>query len=128
MNVQTRICPGCNTVHDLPLCPPRVSSEEKAASPGFRITGKKGFHITFANGYTVSVQFGPGNYCDNYDRRIGYEDEECGVDGSRTAECAVWAADGNLIDHFDGNSVSNRSRPADVLALLNWAASQERRS
>jgi hypothetical protein len=26
--VQTRICPGCNTVHDLPLCPPRVSSEE----------------------------------------------------------------------------------------------------
>ncbi len=26
---------------------------------GFRITGKKGFHVTFENGWTVSVQFGP---------------------------------------------------------------------
>jgi hypothetical protein len=31
----------------------------------FKITHKKGFHITFENDYTVSVQFGPGNYCDN---------------------------------------------------------------
>lgn len=26
---------------------------------------EKGFHITFANGWTVSVQFGRGNYCEN---------------------------------------------------------------
>ena len=25
---------------------------------------RRGFHIAFANGYTVSVQFGTGNYCD----------------------------------------------------------------
>lgn len=31
----------------------------------FHITANKGFHITFANGNTVSVQFGRGNYCDN---------------------------------------------------------------
>ena len=24
-----------------------------------------GFHITFKNGWTVSVQFGQGNYCEN---------------------------------------------------------------
>jgi hypothetical protein len=24
-----------------------------------------GFHIKFENGYTISVQFGPGNYCAN---------------------------------------------------------------
>lgn len=105
-----------------------TSSEETSTPPGFRITGGKGFHISFANGYTVSVQFGPGNYCDNYRRGIGREDAECGEEGSRNAECAVWAADGNLIDHFDGQSVSNRSTPADVLALLNWAASQEAQS
>jgi hypothetical protein len=27
----------------------------------FRINDNKGFSITFDNGYTVSVQFGPGN-------------------------------------------------------------------
>ncbi len=25
----------------------------------------RGFHVTFDNGITVSVQFGGGNYCDN---------------------------------------------------------------
>ena len=92
---------------------------------GFSITGKKGFHISFANGYTVSVQFGPGNYCDNYDRGIGREDELCGKEGSTTAECAVWAADGEMISYRDwGDSVGARLNPADVLELLNWAAQQ----
>lgn len=27
----------------------------------FRITGDKGFHITFSNGWTVSVQWGPAS-------------------------------------------------------------------
>lgn len=27
----------------------------------------RGFHMTFENGLTVSVQFGPGNYCENHD-------------------------------------------------------------
>lgn len=33
----------------------------------FNITGSKGFQITFENGCTISVQFGPGNYCQNRD-------------------------------------------------------------
>ena len=90
----------------------------------FKITSNKGFHITLENGYTVSVQFGPGNYCDNYGRDIGHEEEICGKDGSSTAECAVWKGDGGLIDHFNGEGVSNRSTPAEVLELLVWAASQ----
>ena len=91
----------------------------------FKITGKKGFHITFKNGYTVSVQFGPGNYCDNYDRN--FEDVElCGKQGSSTAECAVWASDGEMIKRPGWNdTVSNRSTPAEVLALLKWAAAQK---
>lgn len=32
----------------------------------FRITGGKGFHIKFANGWTVSVQFGLYDYGDYY--------------------------------------------------------------
>jgi hypothetical protein len=90
---------------------------------GFRITGGKGFHMTFANGYTVSVQWGPGNYCDNYNERISQV--KCAETGSSTAECAVWGPNGNMIEYGEWeNTVSNRSTPADVLALLNWAASQ----
>ena len=94
----------------------------------FKITNNHGFHITFENGWTVSVQFGPGNYCDNYNRRIGEEDEICGKEGSYTAECAVWCGAGGLYPHPDwgGDTVTNRSTPAEVLELLNWASKQER--
>lgn len=97
----------------------------KAQKEGFRITSGKGFHITFANGFTVSVQFGGGNYCDNYDDEIGSETYPAsGEKGSSNAECAVWGPDGGMINRWDGDSVSNRSSVADVLELLNWAASQ----
>lgn len=91
---------------------------------GFFITSGKGFHITFENGYTVSVQFGPGNYCDNHDREIGRDEAACGRDGSGTAECAVWPRGGRMIARWGGENVSNRSTPAKVLELLNWAAAQ----
>ena len=32
----------------------------------FVSTWQKGFHMTFENGLTVSVQWGAGNYCDNH--------------------------------------------------------------
>jgi hypothetical protein len=90
----------------------------------FRITGKKGFHITFGNGYTVSVQFGPTNYCDNYDMRIG-DNEEAGKRGSTTAECAVWGPNEEMIDYLgSGDTVSPYLSPEEVLKLMNWAAKQ----
>lgn len=96
-------------------------------TPNFCVTDGKGFHITFVNGWTVSVQFGPGNYCDNYNSRFDENARRrCGEQGSSTAECAVWGGDGNMVRHFDGETVSNRSTPAEVLELLNWAAAQPR--
>lgn len=91
----------------------------------FKITRGKGFHITFENGYTVSVQFGSGNYGDNYD--ASFDDYEgAGEKGSKTVECAVWASDGEMIEHplFDGSNVGGYMPPSKVLELLNWAASQ----
>ena len=35
-------------------------------SKGFLSMQRKGFHMTFENGLTVSVQWGAGNYCDNH--------------------------------------------------------------
>ena len=49
----------------------------------------KGFHMTFANGCTVSVQWGVHNYCTN---RYGKDGEQ-----SITAECAAWNDDGWIL-------------------------------
>ena len=93
----------------------------------FKICDNKGFHVTFDNGFTVSVQFGPGNYGDNYNMRIG--DRECreareGYKSSR-AETAVWGPDGNFIAWDpDSHEVQGYNDSAYVLKLLNWAASQ----
>ena len=34
----------------------------------FTITRGKGFRIQFNNGFTLSVQWGPGNYCENQNK------------------------------------------------------------
>jgi hypothetical protein len=91
-----------------------------------RITGKNGFHITFTNGYTVSVQFGPGTYSDNHgaDFKL-YRNPEFMT--SNTVECAVWAGDGAMIKRpsFGGDTVGSYMTPEDMLKLMNWAAKQK---
>jgi len=81
-----------------------------------RITNDSGFHIVFENGYTVSVQFGKGNYCD-------YDFSSL---SSPNAECAVWGEDGGFIEHplFEGDSVGARMTPKEILELLVWAEAQ----
>jgi hypothetical protein len=93
-----------------------------------KITGQKGFHITFANGYTVSVQFGPGNYGDNYDMRIGADEQRAGEQGSARAECAVWKDGGDLLEGpgFNGDTVVGYIDANRVLELMKWAAVQTR--
>jgi hypothetical protein len=69
----------------------------------FRITSGKGFHMAFENGWTISVQFGTGNYCDNrtYELYTPEEDRRVGRDGSLTAEIAAWGADGERYNFGD---------------------------
>ena len=57
----------------------------------FSITQAKGFKLTFANGYTVSVQFGPMNYCsrDNEPYNAPAAAIRSGWD-SEDAEVAIW--------------------------------------
>lgn len=58
----------------------------------FKITQNKGFHLSFENGLTVSVQFGAGNYCGN--KRMALQgtpdDKDCEC---KTAEIAVFKTD-----------------------------------
>lgn len=90
--------------------------------PGFAITAGKGFHITFDNGYTVSVQWGWGNYCDLRNDHKARESIIRGVlqevTESRTAETAAWGPDGEFLD----GDVNGFQSPAEVLAFLNRVA------
>ena len=92
---------------------------------GFVSTMRKGFHMTFPNGLTVSVQWGAGNYCDNHypeDHDFSFSKDA----KSDTAEAAVIDASGEFIDpqtffdyeiYSDGEVVGYLD-PSQVVELL----------
>ena len=100
----------------------------------FSISGNRGFQITFENGYTVSVQFGKGNYCENYDIPTSYLVEEKTVPDSsykyavqektvpdcKNAETALIDGDNNFIRYLH-DVVQKNMTPEMVLDLLNHA-------
>ena len=83
----------------------------------FDITNGKGFKMTFANGWTVSVQFGGYNYCQYYDHPSG-----AGYHGpSKDAEIAAWDKDGNWYD-FGNDHVKGYVSVDDLLTFMNQIA------
>tara|TARA_R110002072_G_scaffold2174_1_gene18045 strand:+ start:843 stop:1229 length:387 start_codon:yes stop_codon:yes gene_type:complete len=85
----------------------------------FSITDNKGFQISFKNGYSVSVQFGGGNYCSNRD--LPMKDWGKTVPDSDTAETALMTKDGFV--EYQGDDVQGHMSPKCVLELLNYAES-----
>ena len=85
----------------------------------FEISNQKGFQITYKNGYTVSVQFGGGNYCTNRDLPI--EDYGKSVPPSDTAETALMTKDGFV--SYQGDDVQGYMSPSEVLKLMVHAES-----
>ena len=66
-----------------------------------RITEGKGFQLDLPNGVTVSVQFGPMNYCDQDVRNAGFDAPAKAAAngeqwGSNLAECAAYLTGSNL--------------------------------
>jgi len=57
--------------------------------------GKHGFHVEFDNGYTLSIQWGPMNYCSNR-CMDAFTDAE--VHSATDFEMAVFMPKGGLID------------------------------
>lgn len=89
----------------------------------FRITDRKGFQVTFENGWTVSVQFGYGNYCMNkYAAEYGQDAPPC-----EDAEIAAWSSDG-VWHQFDcgdyKDDVSGGVKPNEVLEFMNMIAAK----
>lgn len=89
----------------------------------FKITSGKGFQMTFANGWTVSVQFGPGNYCENRSMLFDTEfspsesDRLAGAKGSIDAEIAAWDKDGTWYN-FGTDTVKGWVTPDMVAAFI----------
>jgi hypothetical protein len=91
----------------------------------FRITQNKGFHITFQNGWTLSVQWGPLNYCANRnDDRVWNRHDideiaaEAGSTGSADAEIAAWDAAGKMYD-FGNDTVKGWVTPDELVEWIN---------
>jgi hypothetical protein len=54
--------------------------------------GDTGFHVTTSTGFVLSVQYGPGNYCENY-ATFSYSPKGCKVPEVETVEIAIWRTD-----------------------------------
>ena len=82
-----------------------------------RITHNKGFQMTFANGYTISVQFGNGNYCDNrhYGELVSFEQP---VPPSSNAEVAAWDKDGHWLKLGEYDDVIGWQTPDQIAAII----------
>lgn len=83
---------------------------------GFSITCGRGFQITFSNGVTISVQFGPNNYCDNREYGPGIKEASFGAEGCKNAEIAFWDINNNWITREFSRDVLKQQPWDDVLA------------
>jgi hypothetical protein len=80
-----------------------------------------GFHITLANNYKVSVQWGPGTYSDNrYCSGLGAYDNATWT--SETAEIALFSPCGKLV-YCGGDDVRGWQNKRQVTAFILWASS-----
>lgn len=89
---------------------------------GVNTPWKGGFHITFANGCTVSIQFRASNYCEHHkDLFTGSIDLYRGP--SKDAEVAAWTKDEKWITLPDwGDNVKGYQTPAQILQFMNYVA------
>ncbi len=86
----------------------------------FGITMAKGFHLNFPNGYTISTQFGGGNYCTNYDDPIERPNRDV---FSNLVEIAIWNVDGKLITSKAHKAITGKVLENEVegwVSIKNW--------
>jgi hypothetical protein len=104
-----------------------LEGEVEVVTKAFRITDGKGFCLTFANGYSLSVQFGPGNYCDHGNwSQLAPDNRKCGEEGSNTAEIAVFARDTWCTSYpgSGGEEVQGYCSVESVAKVISWIMDQ----
>ena len=89
---------------------------------------RRGFRTRFANGYTISVQFGTHNYCSCRDtlrplsslqQSDSYNDWNDG--SSENAEVAIIDPDGKFVEfQSNGDQVRGYTSPDDLAKIIAW--------
>jgi len=89
----------------------------------FKITGGKGFQITFPNHCTISVQFGPGNYTDSAKRDAPWDaPKQAHFWKANTAEVAILLPNGDFYQLPGGDpDVAGWQTVEDVVTLIDVA-------
>lgn len=104
--------------------PAHISSLQIKKGSMFSITDGKGFHITFQNGVTISVQFGPGHCCER--RTAGrFQPEEAPEEKERwessDAEVAILLPNGKFYRMQEHNDVLGWQTAEDVAKWIEVA-------
>jgi len=89
----------------------------------FAITGHKEFSLTFANGNTCSVQWGPGNYGDHRNLSNFSMPKAVEVWKSGKAEIAAWDQDG-VWYHFGYDDVKGWCTADQVASFIHFVATK----
>lgn len=90
---------------------------KEAMKKKLMINQNKGFHITFKNGWTVSVQFGWGSYCENYNNDIK-EIRDYGKFPYASDDAEVWVFNRKTDQKYPKDPLSYQS-PEQILAFVN---------
>jgi len=95
-----------------------------------------GFQLDFPNGWTASVQFGPGNYCSNRDMQANLFRDDIKFLESETAEIAAWRTDARTsgtvatlngwYQFEDGQEVKGWQNMTEVMEFINMVSSFRR--
>ncbi len=95
----------------------------------FKSTFNKGFQISFVNGWTISVQWGTSNYCDNHSLNRTDIDpldwiKRDPIYSCPTAEIAIWDGENNWFEFPGGDTVKGHCLPEDVAYWIDFASRQ----
>ena len=83
----------------------------------FLATRNKGFRMGFENGFEISVQWGPGNYCERKDEDFDKPQEERFWE-SRTAEIAIFNSKDNSMITLGKDNVDGWLTPDKVAKVI----------
>ncbi len=83
----------------------------------FKSVQNKGFSMTFESGFTISVQFGKGNYADN--RNTTEDSMSTEVWECNNAEVAIIPPDGEVGDWLIVGW-ANPNKVADIIQVMNY--------
>lgn len=95
---------------------------ENKITSQFTSTYNKGFHMTFSNGISISVQFGTANYCERRSYYAEYASEMSeNIVNSSTAEIAIWDSVGGTFN-FGNDTVMGWVTSDEVAIWIDLAS------